>query len=70
MTWNRLTIGSLGTSNGCPVKTVISREYDSVTLVFGSSGNEFELTMDSATLTEVLRLGAKASSMLGSTVER
>lgn len=71
MTWNRLTIGSwVSTSDGCLVKTVISREYDSVTFVFGSSGNEFELTMDPATLTEVLRLGSKASSMLGRTVER
>lgn len=71
MTWNRLTVGSwVSTSDGCPVKTVISKDDVSVTFVFGSSGNEFELTMDPTTLAELLRLGSKASSALGRTVER
>ncbi|MGY2118912.1 hypothetical protein ACW9HR_33825 [Nocardia gipuzkoensis] len=61
MTWDRLTIGSwVSTSEGCPVRTVADECHEHVTFVFGTSGNEFELTIDRTTLTEVLRLGSKA----------
>ncbi|MGQ4614610.1 hypothetical protein [Nocardia sp. R7R-8] len=57
----RLTIGSwVSTSEGCPVRTVVEDHYEYVTFVFGTSGNEFELMIDRATLAEVVRLGSKA----------
>ncbi|WP_281218169.1 hypothetical protein [Nocardia gamkensis] len=31
-----------------------------MTFVFGTSGNEFELTIDRSTLAEVLQLGSRA----------
>jgi hypothetical protein len=61
MTWDRLTIGSwVSTSEGCPVRIVRGEDSESVTFVFGTSGNEFELTIDRSTLTAMLQLGSKA----------
>ncbi|MCC3329689.1 hypothetical protein [Nocardia abscessus] len=65
MTWDQLTIGSwVSTSEGCPVRTVIGEDSESVTFVFGTSGNEFELTIDRSTLAEMLQLGSQALSAL------
>ncbi|MGY2120346.1 hypothetical protein ACW9HJ_02740 [Nocardia gipuzkoensis] len=65
MTWDQLTIGSwVSTSEGCPVRTVIGEDDDSVTFVFGTPGNEFEFTIDRSTLAEMLQLGSKALSAL------
>ncbi|MGY1870443.1 hypothetical protein ACW9HL_05270 [Nocardia gipuzkoensis] len=65
MIWDQLTIGSwVSTSAGCPVRTVIGEDSESVTFVFGTSGNEFELTIDRSTLAEMLQLGSKALSAL------
>jgi hypothetical protein len=61
MTWDRLTIGSwVSTSEGCPVRIVRGEDSESVTFVFGTFGNEFELTIDRSTLAEVLQLGSQA----------
>ncbi|MFF7941323.1 hypothetical protein ACFZC5_16540 [Nocardia gamkensis] len=61
MTWDRLTIGSwVSTSEGCPVRIVRGEDSESVTFVFGTSGNEFELTIDRSTLTSMLQLGSRA----------
>lgn len=61
MVWDRLTIGSwVSTSEGCPVRTVVGEDSESVTFVFGTSGNEFEFTIDRSTLAEMLQLSSQA----------
>jgi hypothetical protein len=61
MMWDQLTIGCwVSTSDGCPVRIVVGEDSESVTFVFGTSGNEFELTIARSTLAEMLQLGSQA----------
>jgi hypothetical protein len=64
MMFEQLTIGGWLSANSCPVRSLVDQEEQHVTLIFGTTGYDFELSLDVETLREVLELGARALDML------
>ncbi|WP_024800840.1 hypothetical protein [Nocardia sp. BMG51109] len=59
-----LTIGTWAIVDGrCPMRTVVD-DGDSVTLVFGGRGDEFEFVFDETALRNLLDLGVRALAEL------
>jgi hypothetical protein len=65
-----LTIGSwVSTTAGCPVRYLVGEDHNYATLILGSTNREFEIALDTATLAEVVRLGAQTLQNLAGASE-
>ncbi|MEU8899473.1 hypothetical protein AB0C65_26695 [Nocardia sp. NPDC048505] len=58
--FEQLTIGGWLSTNGCSVRSLVDREENHVTFIFGTTDRDFELSVDVDTLREMLRLGGAA----------